>query len=166
MRSFNSAHSALGSSVQWQELSVYELNSETVGEFDFVFMGSVLCHLHDPVAALSAIRRVVRGELLSVDAVSLHLTVLHPRQAVAALETPGWPLWWVPNLRSYHQLFGAAQLELLASGRPFFVKRGSAYRAGCGTPLTGRGGSLQERFKRAISSRLGNLHAWVQACAA
>src|SRR5947208_586521 len=39
--SFNIAHNALGSNVQWQELSVYELNSETVGEFDFVFMGSI-----------------------------------------------------------------------------------------------------------------------------
>jgi tRNA (mo5U34)-methyltransferase len=164
-RGFDIASDALGSKVQWRELSAYELDPAVIGQFDFVFIGSVLCHLRDPVAALAAISRVLRGELLSVDAISLPLTVTHPRRAVAQFEAPGWPLWWVPNLQTYRQLFSAARLEILASGRPFFLKRGPAYRAAYGPPVDTRPGPFHERLKRAAGARLGNLHAWVRATA-
>jgi tRNA (mo5U34)-methyltransferase len=164
-RGFDIAHQALGSSVQWRELSVYELTAEVIGEFDFVFIGSVLCHLRDPVAALAAIGSVLRGELLSVDAISAPLTALHPWQPLARFEAPGWPLWWVPNLSAYRALFGAASLEILESGRPFFLKRGPAYDAAFlverEPPHRGLAGSL----KHTLSGRLGNLHAWVRSTA-
>jgi tRNA (mo5U34)-methyltransferase len=164
-RGFDIAHAALESSVQWREMSAYELDPDVIGEFDFVFIGSLLCHLRDPVAALSAVRRVVRGEMLSVDAISLPLTVVHPRQPLARLETPGWPLWWVPNLRCYRGLFTAARLEILESGRPFFLKRGPAYRPAYGPPSVVNQGGLNQRLRRAVSARVGNLHAWVRAAA-
>src|SRR4051794_777101 len=67
-RGFDVAREAFGSQVQWRALSVYELKPEVVGTFDFVFVGSLLLHLRDPVAALMAIERVLGdgGELLSV----------------------------------------------------------------------------------------------------
>ena len=71
-------------------------------------MGSLLLHLRDPVGALMAVRRVTRGQLLSVDSISPLLTFLHPRQPVARFEAPGWPLWWVMNLAAYRALFPAA----------------------------------------------------------
>ena len=164
LRGFDVAHAALGSSVQWRELSAYELNPATVGKFDFVFIGSVLMHLRDPVAALTAVASVLDGELLSVDAISPRLTLMYPRRAVATLEAPGWPLWWVPNLQAYRHLFPAASLRVVASGRPFFVRRRPDY---VGAYVDERGGerrtSLASRAKHAALARLGNLHAWVRA---
>src|SRR5262249_40673213 len=72
---FAIAHEALESQVQQRDLSVYDLAPDLVGEFDFVFMGSLLLHLRDPIRALSAIGGVLRGELLSVDALSPPLTL-------------------------------------------------------------------------------------------
>jgi tRNA (mo5U34)-methyltransferase len=155
---FDIVHEALASSVQRRNLTAYELSPEVVGEFDFVFMGSLLLHLRDPVAALASIRSVLRGELLSVDALSPPLTLLHPAQPVARLEASPLPLWWAMNLRSYRRLFGAAGLEIMASGRPFFVKQGSHYDAF--TPNTR---PLYGRLRRTAISRLGVLHGWVRA---
>src|SRR4029077_17039224 len=111
---------AFGSRVQWRALSVYELDPMVVGTFDFVFVGSLLLHLRDPVAALMAIGRVLGdgGELLSVDALSPLLTLLHPGQPVARLEAPGWPMWWALNLQAYRRLFYAAGLDIADAGRP------------------------------------------------
>lgn len=162
-RAFDIAHTALSSRVRWRELSVYELEPESIGEFDFVFIGSVLMHLRDPVAALGAIGRVLRGELLSVDAISPRLTLLHPGRPVAQFEAPGWPLWWVPNLQAYRHLFVASRLEVLESGRPFFVKRRPAYTGAYVADVTGRRDWLPQRVKQTVLTRLGNLHAWVRA---
>jgi tRNA (mo5U34)-methyltransferase len=165
MRGFDIAHGAFGSDVQWRELSVYELNPSELGQFDFIFMGSLLGHLRDPVAALSAVASVLRGQLLSVDAISTPLTLMHPRQPLARFEAPGWPLWWVPNLQAYRQMFGAAGLDTVVTGRPFFLKRGPAYMATYGPALVKRRPPFHQRLKRTVGARLGNLHAWVLASA-
>lgn len=80
--------------MRWEELAIYELSPELVGEFDFAFIGSLLLHPRDPVAALASVRSVLKGELLSVDAISPLLTALHPNQPPAFLNrmesfTPG-----------------------------------------------------------------------------
>jgi tRNA (mo5U34)-methyltransferase len=164
-RPFDIAHDAFESRVQWREASVYELDPNDIGEFDFVFMGSLLGHLRDPVAALSAVASVVRGELLSVDAISAPLTLVHPRQPVARFEAAGWPLWWVPNLEAYRHLFGAAGMEIQAVGRPFFLKRGPMYCPTYGSVASNGRPPLHKLLKHAASARLGNLHAWVCATA-
>jgi tRNA (mo5U34)-methyltransferase len=158
-RGFDVAHEAFGSRVQWRELSVYDLEPGLTGEYDFVFIGSLLLHLRDPVAALAAIGRVLRGdgELLSVDALSPLLTLLHPGQPVARLEAPGWPMWWALNLQAYRRLFDAAGLDVEDSGRPFFLRRGPAYTS---SPRSAR--PLYQRIRPAVA-RLGILHAWVRA---
>ncbi len=157
-RGFDIAHEALGSRVQWRGLLVYELTPEIVGEFDFAFMGSLLLHLRDPVAALTAVGSVLRGELLSVDALSPPLTILHPKQPVARLEAHGWPTWWALNLQAYRRLFDAAGLETLTTGRPFFVKKNPTYMAG---PQTRR--SSYQQWRQATIARLGILHSWTRA---
>jgi tRNA (mo5U34)-methyltransferase len=160
-RGFVIAHRALNSAVQWREHSVYELTPEAVGEFDFVFMGSLLLHLRDPVAALASIRRVLRGELLSVDALSPLLTLLHPTQPIARFEAPGWPMWWALNRSAYVRIFDAAGLQVVDRGRPFFLKRGPGFGV---TPRSQR--RIYGRFQTAVIARLGILHAWVRATAA
>jgi tRNA (mo5U34)-methyltransferase len=155
---FDIAHKALGSQVQWRELSVYDLRPELVGEFDFAFMGSLLLHLRDPVAALAAVAGVVRGQLLSVDAVSPLLTLMHPQQPVARFEAPGWPMWWALNLAAYRRLFPASGMEIEASGRPFFLKAGPGYGS---TPRSHR--PLLRRLQPMLIRHRGILHAWVLA---
>jgi tRNA (mo5U34)-methyltransferase len=158
---FELAHEVLGSRVHWQEHSVYELDPAVLGEFDFVFAGSVLIHLRDPVAALAAILRVLRGELLSFDAISAPLTFAHPRRPVAQFNGREWPLWWVPNLQAYRDLFPAAGLDVLAAGSPFFVKRGRGYSGAY--DLEDQRLPLLRRARHAATARLGNMHAWVRA---
>ena len=57
---FGFAIDALGSRVERRFCNEYDLTPERVGVFDFVFCGSVLQHLSDPLRALWAIRRVCR----------------------------------------------------------------------------------------------------------
>jgi tRNA (mo5U34)-methyltransferase len=157
-RGFEIAQEALSSSVQWRELPVYDLAPDVLGEFDFVFIGSLLLHLRDPVAALAAINRVLRGELLSVDSISPPLTIMHPTQPIARLEAPGRPLWWMLNLRAYRRLFEAAGLDIVARGRPFFIRPGRAYRFAPGSRR-----SISRRLQQASLRHQGVLSTWVRA---
>ena len=154
---FELAGRALGSRVTRTVGRVYDLDPDVHGSFDFVFMGSLLLHLRDPAGALMTVRRVAGGELLSVDSVSPLLTFLHPRQPVARLEAPGWPLWWVMNLAAYRRLFPAAGFTVVRAGRPFRVGTRAGYRPKprSARPLYGR---LQE-----ARARRGIPHAWVLA---
>ena len=157
-RAFGVAHEALESNVERRDLRVYDLDPQQLGTFDFVFMGSLLLHLRDPVAALAAVRGVLGGTLLSVDSISPALTLLHPRQPVARLEAPGWPLWWVMNLACYRGLFAPAGLRVTGSGRPFFVRSGPGYSF---KPRADR--PLVRGVQRLLAERRGIPHCWVAA---
>jgi tRNA (mo5U34)-methyltransferase len=160
-KAFTLAHEALGSRVERRNQRVYDLDPADIGQFDFIFMGSLLIHLRDPVGALEAVRRVLAGSLLSVDAISPLLTILHPRQPVARLEAPGWPLWWVMNLDAYRQLFPAAGLSVVGAGRPFFVRSGPTYEFQPRTRRPFVGG-----VQRYVARRRGIPHSWVRASSA
>jgi len=54
-RDFDLAREALGSSVRRRDMSIYELNPEVVGEFDSVYVGSLLMHLRDPIGAVQRV---------------------------------------------------------------------------------------------------------------
>ena len=114
--SFELAREALGSRVRREELSVYELTPERIGEFDLVFIGSVLLHLRDPVGALAAAARVLRGELVSLDVVSRTLTLLSRRRPLASLSRRDEPRWWTPNRAGHLRMAEAAGLEVTSSG--------------------------------------------------
>ena len=156
-RAFELASSVLGSRVMRVNARVYDLDPATHGAFDFAFMGSLLLHLRDPVGALMAIRPLVRGELLSVDSISPLLTLLHPRQPVARLEAPGWPLWWVMNVAAYRHLFEAAGFTPVAAGRPFRVASNPGHE-----PKSRSARPLLGAAQRALARR-GIPHAWVLA---
>jgi tRNA (mo5U34)-methyltransferase len=122
-RTFALARDALGSRVAWRNLSVYDLHPDEVGTFDFVFMGSLIVHLRDPVLALQAVRSVTRGTLLSYDAVSPLLTLLHPRMPAARLRGLARAEWWLPNVACLRQMIRAAGFRIERAGGISFVRR-------------------------------------------
>ncbi len=103
------AHGALDSAVKRLELSAYDLDPAVHGTFDFVYVGSLLLHLRDPVAALvGAYVSVCRGRLLLCDAVDRRLSFMHPRLPIAHLDGVGRPWWWLPNEQGLRAMVRAA----------------------------------------------------------
>jgi tRNA (mo5U34)-methyltransferase len=126
-RGFDIAHELRGSSVERIEMSVYDLDPALVGEFDFVYVGSLLIHLRDPVRALERVRSVCRGTLLLVDNVNLGLTVVHPRQPVAALDGVGRPWWWKMNMPALVRAVEAGGFRLLKPAKRIWMPPGPGH---------------------------------------
>jgi len=55
---FDAIHTVLGSSVEFRQLSVYELSREVAEQFDYVVFWGVLYHLRHPLLALDNVRAV------------------------------------------------------------------------------------------------------------
>jgi tRNA (mo5U34)-methyltransferase len=156
-RVFAAAHRALGSRVERRDLSVYRLSNAEVGEFDFAFIGTLLLHLREPILALTAIRNVLRpqGRLLVNDAISLGMSLRHPRMPVHQLSLlPGRPFWWIPNARGLRRYVEKAGFDVIDGGGPYFLPRGAGY-AREPLPLT-----LTNFARRALHHR-GMVHGWV-----
>jgi tRNA (mo5U34)-methyltransferase len=121
---FETAHAALGSSVERIEMSVYDLDPAAVGQFDLVYVGSLLIHLRDPVRALERVRAVCGGRLLLVDNVDLALTLRHPWRPVAALDGVGRPWWWRMNLRALVRAVEAGGFRLVQPPKRIWMPPG------------------------------------------
>ena len=117
---FELAREVLGSAVRRLELSVYDLDPAAVGLFDFVYLGSLLLHLRDPVGALMKVRGVCSGELLLVDAVDLRLSMLLRRPAAGLArmtEAAGFAV--VGGPRTFWMPPGPAITGMAGELRPF-----------------------------------------------
>ena len=110
---FEVAREALASSVVRHDMSVYDIDAESVGTFDFVYVGSLLLHLRDPVRALERVRQICTGSALFVDAIDVSLTMRHPRRPVASLDGLGRPWWWKPNAAALVRMVEVAGFSLL-----------------------------------------------------
>lgn len=126
---FPIARDALGSSVERHELTVYEISPERLGTFDFVFVGSLLLHLRDPIGALERIRTVAAGEVVVNECIEWVLTKLRPRTPTARLDTEDRCWWWQPNLAALHSMIEQAGYEILERGKPYFMAFGPSYVA-------------------------------------
>ena len=93
-RGFSIASEALESHVVRREGSVYSLDPDTWGRFDFVHVGDLLLHLERPLEALRRIRSVTGGILHISDAYDPALDGDEVRYL------GGWEgaVWWVPSL--------------------------------------------------------------------
>ena len=147
---FEAAHAALGSAVVKEAISAYHLTPERLGTFDVVICGSLMLHLRDPVRALEAIRSVCGGTLMSVEQVSLPLSVLARRRPVAEMVFDENRLqWWVVNASGHRRLVEIAGFEVTATTSVFAEPFGPAHpaaRAGARPPL---------RAWRTVGSDLG-----------
>lgn len=98
---FRIASELLQSRVTHVTCSVLELTPEAIGgKVDLAFIGALLIHLRDPVLALERIfgSLVPDGRLYQLEAISLRLSLLHPRRPVARMQTLETPFnWWYPN---------------------------------------------------------------------
>ena len=156
---FRLLRDALGSRVRQLELSVYDLDPDVIGRFDFVYLGSLLLHLRDPVGALARARSVTRGQLLTVDAIDLPLSVLLPRRPTAYLDGVGRPWWWRPNEAALVRMLEAAGFTLERPPQRVLIPGGPAHPApGLGDWRTWR--ALRHRVGREtlFAARFGAPH--------
>lgn len=124
---FPIAREVLGSSVERHEMTVYEISRDALGSFDFVFVGSLLLHLRDPVGALERICSVAGGEVVINDCIEYVLSKLLPRTPMARLDAEDRVWWWQPNLAALRSMIEQAGFEILERGKPYFVPFGSRY---------------------------------------
>jgi tRNA (mo5U34)-methyltransferase len=161
-RGFEVAHAALGSRVSKRTLNVYDLSPEELGTFDIVVCGSLLLHLRDPVRALEAIRSVCAGWLLSIDAVSLPLSVLFPRRPTAELSREDRRCqWWTANAAGHRRMVEMAGFEVTETVRPFCEPFGVAHPA-LGARRRPRNVALH-LFQRLVTGGYGVPHGAVRA---
>lgn len=125
---FPIAREALSSSVERHQLAVYDISPESLGNFDFVFVGSILLHLRDPVGALERIRTVATGDVIINDSIEYVLTKLRPHTPTARLDAEDRAWWWQPNLAALHSMIEQAGFEILEPGKPYFVPFGPRYQ--------------------------------------
>jgi tRNA (mo5U34)-methyltransferase len=126
---FRLAHEAYGSNVERRDLSVYDLDPDTVGRFDFAFLGALLLHLRDPVRALEALRSVLKpdGVAIVCDNVDVVPTLLRPRTPVARLEGLVRPWWWQPNRAGLLRMLRSAGWTVEDATPLFFLPLGPAH---------------------------------------
>ena len=159
---FDLAKRALGSSVRRIPLSVYDLSEEHAGRFDFVYLGSLLLHLRDPVRALERLRGVCTDELLVVDSIDLLLTAIFPRRPVATLDARGRPWWWTANRAGIVRMVEAGGFQIVGRPGTVYMPPGSGQPVGPVTPLSLLRASGREAT---IKSWRGDPHAVVRAVA-
>lgn len=113
---FRVAHGLLGSSVNRELVSVYDMTPDNVGTFDVVLCGALLLHLRDPWRALAAIRSVCTGVFLSIEKVDPLTDALVPRLPVQRIF--GRERVWVePNTAGHRRMLelGGFTIEETAS---------------------------------------------------
>jgi tRNA (mo5U34)-methyltransferase len=150
---FGVARDLLGSRVERRDISIYELNPDDHGTFDFVFLGSLLLHLRDPVAALAAMRTVVGDEAVIAETIDLWPTITRPRTPTARIEGIERPWWWQPNRAAFHQMVQSAGFEILEATRPYILPRGPAHPKTPWLQLPGKLTSAQGREELIVSLR-------------
>ena len=124
---FRTAHERLGSRVERQNLSVYDLDPTKLGHFDVVFLGSLLLHLRDPVLALERLRSVCADIAVVADTVELIPTLRYPRKPVVRLEGLDRPWWWQPNRAALLRMIESAGFTIETATQVYFVPLGAGH---------------------------------------
>jgi tRNA (mo5U34)-methyltransferase len=130
---FQRLRGVLGSKVTYRRGSVYDIGGEVQfdDKFDLVFMGSLLCHIRDPIGALQHAASVCRGQVIATTipwedtSSEPQMRMLRPR--------PGSIDWWAPNDACFRHWFTAAGLKNPVLGESYLLSPGSRTRHGLTT---------------------------------
>jgi tRNA (mo5U34)-methyltransferase len=160
---FEIARNAIGSAVERIEMSVYDLDPSEIGTFDFVYVGSLLIHLRDPVRALERVRSVCSGTLLLVDNIDLALTLRSRRRPVAALDGVGRPWWWKLNMAALQRVVEVAGFRLLRRRQRVWMPPGAAHPPARISRALIHSEEARQRF---LTSVMGDPHAAILAAPA
>jgi tRNA (mo5U34)-methyltransferase len=129
-KGFEVARAALGSAVEREEISVYDLSPERLGEFDVVVCGSLMLHLKNPVGALEAIRSVCSGPFLSAEQIDPLLTLLSPRRPATWFRAGNETQWQIPNVAGHKAMVESAGFVVERSSGAYAVPFGPGYKGG------------------------------------
>jgi tRNA (mo5U34)-methyltransferase len=115
------ARRRLGSGVKLVDGSVYDLDPDRVGTFDFVHAGDLLLHLRDPALALQRLRSVTAGQALLADCFDPALDELSAGPGLTRYRG-GWDdaTWWAPAFSTLVQMVadaGFSEVEVLTTYR-------------------------------------------------
>src|SRR5581483_6597186 len=122
------AHAALRSGVIKRTVSAYHLDPAELGSFDFVVCGSLMLHLRDPIRALEQIRAVTGGQFMSIEEISLPLTVALRHRPVAEMRFDERRCqWWVANQAGHRRMLEIAGFEIERALKPFNEPFGAAH---------------------------------------
>jgi SAM-dependent methyltransferase len=139
-RGIDIARRQLGSNVKLVNSSVYDLDPDRVGTFDFVHTGDILLHLRDPALALQRLRAVTSGTALVADVFDPSLDALRAGPWLTRYRG-GWSdvTWWAPALSTLVQMVadaGFVNVEVLTTYR--LTNRGSSVPGPWRAVLRGR----------------------------
>ena len=149
-----------GFAVNRLERSVYDLDAGKLGTFDYVYLGSLLLHLRDPVRALERVHDVCRGELLLVETIDLPLTLMMPGRPAATLDLRGRPWWWTANTAGVVRMLEAARFAPLGRPRRIYMPAGRGQEV---PPLSIRRLLHPQGPKLALLALKGDPHVAVRA---
>ena len=144
------------------DMNVYDVSPETVGTFDFIFVGNILVHLADPARAIRALRSTLKpgGRLLSLEPISFMLTLLSPRIPLGQLwDVDDQPRWWTPNAAGHKRLLHAAGMRVLDGGAPFFQPFGEVMATG----PAHRPASVRDFLHWNVVRKVGVASSWLLA---
>lgn len=118
MSSFQIAKEILGSKVEQQEISAYDISPDTVGTFDFVFCGSLLLHLTDNYKVIKNIFNVT--DKLAIIATCID-DVLMPQDLPLArfLNNTSDRVFWIPNMKCLTEMAKSAGFKKVEEGEIF-----------------------------------------------
>jgi tRNA (mo5U34)-methyltransferase len=127
---FEIAKRILGSRVEREWLSIYELSPERLGSFDVIVCGSLLLHLRDPIRALESIHSVCPegGHFMSCEQIDLKLTLVHRRVPVARFDgTSDLLHWWTANAAGHQRMLESAGFRIERSSGLYANPLGPAH---------------------------------------
>jgi SAM-dependent methyltransferase len=148
--------------VERRDMNIYDVSPETVGMFDFVFVGNILVHLSDPARALRALRSVLNpgGRIHSLEPAAFVLSVISPKIPLGQLwDIDDQPRWWTPNIAAHRRLLHAAGFEIEDRGGPIFQPFGDGFP----TRPAHRVRSFREALYWLVTRRVGVASSWISA---
>jgi tRNA (mo5U34)-methyltransferase len=121
---FRVAKEALGMSAERTVLSIYDATPAEIGEFDFIFCGSVLIHLRDQLLALERIAGLTRsgGTFVSAEAYDPLASRIPIPLARFRADRPKDVVFWEPNVRAWRRMLWTAGFDEVSEHSRFKLR--------------------------------------------